>query len=248
MRFDGNPPPYLMRFLKTVGRGINRYGMIGDSDRVLIAVSGGKDSLALALALALRRRYLPIHYDLEAVMIDWRQYPHGEEAIGAIGRFFAELSVPFTVIESDIAPDSFSGNFNCYLCGRNRRRILFEYVQGWEGRPLIATGHHLDDIVETTLINVCFRGSFSTMMPVQSFFDDRVRVIRPMCLVREEVVLSVAQKAELPVAQVPCPLRDKNVRARLKPILRQLHAINPQVRENINRAHANIERDYLPEL
>ena len=245
---DRHPAPYLMRFLKAVGRGINRYAMIGDGDRVLLAVSGGKDSLALALALSLRRRFLPIHYDLEGLLVNWKQYPHPPQNLDAIVAFFREIAVPLRIVEASIYPESFSGRFNCYLCGRNRRRILFEHVSGWEGRPLIATGHHLDDIVETTLMNLFFRGSFATMMPVQSFFNDRLRIIRPMCLVKEETVRGAARRAELPVSTIPCPLREKNIRVRLKPLLRDLEKINPRVRENIQRAHANIDFDYLPEL
>lgn len=248
MRVDGHPPPYLMRFLKTVGRGINRYSMLRDGDRILLSISGGKDSLALALAMALRRRHIPIHYDLEALLINWQQYPHPPERLEAIVDFFREIAVPLRIVDADIFPESFSGRFNCYLCGRNRRRILFEHVAGWEGRPLIATGHHLDDIVETTLINLFFRGSFSTMKPVQGFFDDRLRIIRPMCLVKEEMVRTVTRRAELPVSTIACPLRDRNIRSTLKPMIRELERINPQVRENIQRSHANIDFDYLPDL
>lgn len=248
MRFDGHPQPYLMRFLKTVGRGINRYSMVRDVDRVLLSISGGKDSLALALAMALRRRYIPIHYDLEALLINWRQHAHPPEKLAALREFFRDLSIPLSIIDADIYPESFSGRFNCYLCGRNRRRILFEHVAGWEGRPLIATGHHMDDIVETTLMNLCFRGSFSTMKPVQNFFDDRLRIIRPMCIVKEEMIRTVTRRVPLPVSTIDCPLRERNIRSKLKPMIRELERINPQVRENIQRSHANIDFDYLPEL
>ncbi len=245
---DGHPPPYISRFLKTVGRGINRYNMIGDGDRVLLSISGGKDSLAMAMAVALRRRHLPIWYDLEALLINWREFPHPEENLARIRALFSELGVPLHIADHDINPSSFGDRFNCYLCGRNRRRIIFNYVSGWPGRPLIATGHHLDDIVETTLMNLCFRGSFSTMKPVQSFFNDRLRVIRPMCLVREESVQAVIDRLDLPVSDIDCPLKDRNIRATLKPMIRQLEMVNPRVRENIQRSHANIDYDYLPEL
>lgn len=248
MRFDRHPPPYLMRYLKTVGRGINRYSMLRRNDRILLSISGGKDSLALALAMALRRRHIPIHYDLEAVLINWHQYPHPPEKLSALQDFFREIAIPLRVIDADIYPESFSGRFNCYLCGRNRRRILFEHVSGWEGRPLIATGHHLDDIVETTLMNLFFRGSFATMKPVQSFFDDRLRIIRPLCLVKEETISLITRRLNLPVSTIACPLRDQNIRSVLKPMIRELERINPQVRENIQKSHGNINHEYLPEL
>ena len=235
-----------MRFLKRLGSGINRHRMIGDGDSVLVSVSGGKDSLVLALGLRMRLRFLPISYTLHPVMINWREHPHGIEDLERLHRFFDALEAPLTVIDADMRPDSFGGRFDCYRCGRNRRRILFDHVRPWPGRPLIATGHHLDDIVETTLMNMTLRGSFATMNPVQSFFDDRLRIVRPLAEVREEMVQAVAEAAQLPVSTIDCPFRERNLRSRLKPIVRDLESINPGVRENIYRSLTNIDREYLP--
>ncbi len=149
---SGPIPPWLMRFAKQTGRGINRFRMIGDGDRILLGISGGKDSLALALALALRRRWIPITCRLEAVQIEWRQYPLSDENRQALTAFFEALDIPFDIVTADISPDSFRGRFDCYLCSRNRKRILFEELER-RGIGILAYGHHLDDIVETTLIN-----------------------------------------------------------------------------------------------
>lgn len=245
---DRQPPPAAMRLLKRVGSGINRHTMINDGDRVLVSVSGGKDSLVLAWALRARLRYLPITYELVPVMINWREHPHTDAALTRLHRFFERLGTPLRVIDADMRPESYGGRFDCYRCGRNRRRILFDYVAAWEGRPLIATGHHLDDIAETTLMNVCFRGSFSTMNPVQSFFSDAVRVVRPLCEVREESVAAVAGLLQMPVSSIDCPFRERNIRSRLKPVIRELATMNPGVRENIYRSLTHIETEYLPEL
>lgn len=242
------PPPLVMRFLQSLGRGINRHGMIGADDRVLLSISGGKDSLALAAGLRLRLRYIPITYHLEAVLINWREHPHLPSALEKLHHFFDALEIPFTVIDADMQPESFKGRFDCYRCGRNRRRILFDRVRSWQEFPLIATGHHLDDIVQTTLMNLFFRGSFSTMRPVQPFFGDTVRVIRPMCEVREETITAIAAHLQFPVSTIGCPFRTTNVRSRIRPLIQEMTRINPRVRENINRAHTNIEHDYLPEL
>ncbi len=242
------PQPLVMRFLRDLGKGINRHTMIGDGQRVLISVSGGKDSLASALGLRLRLRYLPITYRLEAVLINWREHPHSTTALEAMRRYFDALEIPFTVLTAKMRPDSFGGRFDCYRCGRNRRRILFDHVREWNEFPMIATGHHLDDIVQTTLMNLFFRGSFSTMMPVQPFFQDTLRVVRPMCEVREETIRAVARELRLPVSSIDCPFRATNVRARIRPLIEEAARINPRVRENINRAHTNIQSEYLPEL
>tara|TARA_B100000614_G_scaffold256506_1_gene275173 strand:+ start:93 stop:800 length:708 start_codon:yes stop_codon:yes gene_type:complete len=235
-----------MRFLKRMGSGINSHGMIADGDRVLVSVSGGKDSLALALGLRMRQRFVPIDYELVPVLINWREHPHQPDALEGLRAFFDALGTPLTVIDADMKPESFGGRFDCYRCGRNRRRILFDIVREWPGRPLIATGHHLDDVVQTTLMNMTMRGSFSTMKPVQEFFGDTVRVIRPLCEVREQMVLDVARAAELPVSNIDCPFRQKNIRSRIGPVVERLAAINPGARENIYRSLTNIEHEYLP--
>lgn len=241
-----HPPKSVMGFLKSAGRGINRYRMIADGDRILLSISGGKDSLAMALALRMRLRFVPITYHLEAVMIDWREHPHAPTQIAAMRRFFHALDIPFTVITADMKPDSFGNRFDCYRCGRNRRRILFDYVRDWRGRPLIATGHHLDDVVQTTLMNMTIHGRFATMNPVQSFFNDDLRVIRPLCEVREGTIKTVARICELPVSTIDCPFREKNLRSRVAPIVDQLTSVNPRAREQIYRSLFTRDLDYLP--
>ncbi len=243
---SSHPPPLFMRFLKRLGRGINAHQMIRDGDRVLVSVSGGKDSLVLALGLQMRLRFLPISYRLVPVMINWREHPHSPAALAELQRFFEEIEAPLRVIDADMRPESFGGRFDCYRCGRNRRRILFDLVNDWPGTPLIATGHHLDDVVQTTLMNMVMRGSFATMNPVQSFFGDSLRVIRPMCEVREQMVKDVAAAAELPVSNIDCPFRERNIRSRIAPIVDQLERINPGVRENVYRSLTNIDHEYLP--
>ena len=117
--------PWLMRIVKETGRGINRFKMIEDGDKVLLAISGGKDSLALAFTLAVRRRWLPIHYDLHALRIDWNQYPMPDSDAKKMEEFFDMLEIPYEVEHADMFPPSFKGEFNCYLCARNRKRMLF---------------------------------------------------------------------------------------------------------------------------
>ncbi|HET6451831.1 MAG TPA: tRNA 2-thiocytidine biosynthesis TtcA family protein [Spirochaetia bacterium] len=172
------------RFCRHVGRGINRFDMIGPGDKVLIAVSGGKDSLAMSLALAERRRWVPVSYELEAVQVEWREYPMTDEEKATLDRFYQDLGIPFRRIPAQIAPPSFQRKFSCYTCARNRKRILFDEAAR-VGATKIALGHHMDDVARTTLMNLLFHGEFATMMPVQRFFQGAVCIIRPMCEVRE---------------------------------------------------------------
>jgi len=233
---DGNMPPWIRRFVKQTGKGINSFKMIEDGDKVLLGISGGKDSLALALALSLRLKWLPISYELKAIMINWREYAINEEETNKLKLFFNILNIPFEIIQANMFPDSFNNTFNCYLCSRNRRRILFEYAEK-NSITKIALGHHLDDFTETTIMNLCFRANFSTMKPVQDFFKGKIYIIRPMCEVRESTIQKLVRECELPVSIFNCPHKDTNLRSKIKPIIKQLSHIDKLTREHIFNAH-----------
>ena len=232
-------------FTKKAGRGINRFGMIGDGDRVLIGVSGGKDSLALCYALSERRKRLPIRYDLEGLFIDWREYPVGDSRYEKIRDYCAGLGIPLRRTAAHMFPESFRGRFDCYLCSRNKKRILFNEA-GKLGAKIVALGHHMDDVVETTLLNLFFHGTFATMMPVQIFFGGKLKIIRPLCEVKEKEVARAARILECPVFTINCSRKDINRRNEMKDIVARVHRLNKRVRENIYGAPWRINRDYLP--
>ncbi len=233
---NGDIPPWVMRFIKGTGKAINKYNMIQENDEVLLAVSGGKDSLALALALSLRRRWMPVSYKLKGLMINWIEHPIPEEYRALLRNYFEALDIPFTILDEKQFPDSFNGDFNCYLCARNRRRILFEYAKENDVK-LIAMGHHLDDLVETTMMNLCFRADFSTMNPVQEFFDGKLHIIRPMIEIHENVTRRLSDTYNLPTVKPVCPYDQTNIRAKLKPIIKELCHIDKLTREHIYNAH-----------
>ena len=232
----GKMPPWVMRFIKQTGKGINDFNMIKGGDTVLIAASGGKDSLALSLALSVRRRWLPVDYKIRALMINWIEHPIPEEFRKKLQDYYEALGIEFEMVDEHQFPESFKGEFNCYLCSRNRRRILFEYASKHDIR-LIAMGHHLDDLVETTMMNLCFRANFATMQPVQEFFKGKLYVIRPMIEVHENTIKRIANAYDIPVIKPVCPYDQTNVRARLKPIIGELVHLDKLTREHIFNAH-----------
>lgn len=233
---NGNMQPWVMRFIKGVGKGINDFDMIRDKETVVMAVSGGKDSLSLALALSLRRKWLPIDYNLKAIMIDWLEHPIDSSYIPRLEEYFKDLDIDFEIKKESQFPTSFRDEFNCYLCSRNRRRILFETAQK-EGYKLIAMGHHLDDFVETSMMNLYFRAEFAAMNPVQEFFDGKLYVIRPMIEIHEQTIKRLAQTYDLPVIKPVCPYDQTNIRSQLKPIVSDLVKINKLAREHVFNAH-----------
>lgn len=231
----GNLPPWLRRLAKQTGRSINRFGMIGAGDSVLIGSSGGKDSLVLALLLVVRKTWLPIDYTLRALHIDWAEYPITDKERSDIIAYFDLLGIPLKIVRTPMKNESFQGQFNCYLCARNRRRILFQEADSLDISK-IALGHHLDDIVETMLINLCFRGTFDTMKPVQDFFGGKLQVLRPLCELPERAVLRIAERLSLPVVEKRCPHEEDNIRRRLKPIVSQLSHIDGHARTHMFEA------------
>lgn len=233
---EGDIPTWVMRFIKQTGKAINTYSMIRADDTVLLAASGGKDSLALALALSIRRNWLPIDYKLKALMINWIEHPILDANKELLTRYFTDLGYDFKIVDEHQYPESFNGEFNCYLCSRNRRRVLFNYCEE-HGIGLVAMGHHLDDLVETSLMNLCFRADFSTMQPVQPFFNGKINIIRPMIEVHESVTRRLAETYDLPVIKPVCPYDQTNIRTRLKPIVKELSKLDKLTREHIYHAH-----------
>jgi tRNA 2-thiocytidine biosynthesis protein TtcA len=233
------------RFAHHVGRGISRFDMIGQGDTVLIGVSGGKDSLALSLALAERRAWVPVEYELRAVQVEWREYPMTEAEKTAIDEFYDRLRIPLRRVLAGIAPPSFRKKFSCYTCSRNRKRILFEEAERLGARK-IALGHHMDDIARTTLMNLLFHGEVATMMPVQQFFGGRMSIIRPLCEVRESEVARFATRLHLPAVANRCPNADANQRRLMKEILSMASHVNRHAVSNVYGAPWRINTDYLP--
>ena len=243
--FTDRIPPAVLRFVKLTGRGINEFDMIGDGDSVLLGVSGGKDSLAMSLALALRKRWLPVDYSLSAVVVDWREYPIPEGGKDNLRRFFDAIGVSLEILPMGMFPESFRGVFNCYLCARNRKRALFERAKKM-GVQTVALGHNMDDVIETTIINLALRGQIATMMPVQQFFGGSLKIIRPMCMVKENSIRRIAESLALPIVHAGCPRRDVNIRSQIKPLISQLVHLDKHAREHIFRAPWHINTDYLP--
>jgi tRNA 2-thiocytidine biosynthesis protein TtcA len=235
----------LLAFSKKVGRGINRFNMIQDGDTILLGISGGKDSLSLSLALALRLFRIPITYTLKAVFIEWKEYPVAEEQKNTMRSFFNELHIPLEIVQAQMYPPSFKGVFNCYLCSRNKKRILFDKASE-QGIRKIALGHHMDDFVETTLLNIFFRGEFSTMMPVQIFFKGALQVIRPLCEVAEIEIERISRIIALPIVSIDCPNKDRGQRIMMKDVIHKLWRVNKKVKENIYNLPWRINEKYLP--
>lgn len=230
---------------RLMGQCIHRYRMLGEGDHVLVAVSGGKDSMALLWLLRERLKRLPINYRLTAAHVD---PGFGGDSGIRLAEFFSSNGFDYRVVPSDIGPRAHSEeNLEnpCFLCSRMRRKILFRLAEE-AGCNLLAFGHHRDDVIETFLLNLFYAGSVSTMLPVQPFFGGRLKVVRPLYTVNETLLERYAREMEWPEADLRCPTAGSSKRKEIKEIISRLHRSNSKIKGNIFNALHNVRADYLP--
>lgn len=236
----------LKEIRRLTGRAIHASNMLEAGDRVLVAVSGGKDSLSLLWLLRERLGRIPIDYELTAVHVD---PGFGADSASRMEDFFEEHGFVHRVVRGDFGPRA-HGTENlenpCFLCSRMRRKALFEAARDLDCSK-IAFGHHKDDVIETLLINLFYGGSISTMVPVQRFFNGKITAIRPLYLVGEELLDRFSRYMGWSGIELGCPSAGMTKRAEIKEMLARLYRKNPKIRGNIFHAVHNVRKDYLPD-
>ncbi len=227
-----------------LGKAIRDYDMIRDGDRVAVAVSGGKDSMALLYMLKERLKWIPIQYDLLALHLDM-----GFEGTQPqyIKQACQEMGVPFYFEQTDYGLKAHGPENKenpCFLCSRLRRKHLFQLSRVLNFTK-IAFGHNKDDIIETLFLNMFFSGGLSTMLPKQSLFKDRLTIIRPLALLEESRIKGFVQRLGLPEISNPCPSAQNSSRKEIKDLLSDLYARNRKIRGNIFHALSHCRPEYL---
>ncbi len=227
-----------------MGRAIHRFGLIQDGDRILVGVSGGKDSLTLLHLLHERRKRVPIHYDLIPVHID---LGFGSKRAETLKEYFESQGFPYHIEFTDIGKRANSPENRenpCFLCSWERRKTLFQLAHRFRCNK-IALGHHKDDIIETLLLNIFYSAEMSTMLPLQPLFKGKITLIRPLALIEERQIERFANEKGLPFGPSGCPVSGKTKRKEIKDLLRNLEQSNPKIKGNIFRSLSNIKMDYL---
>jgi tRNA 2-thiocytidine biosynthesis protein TtcA len=229
-----------------VGKAVGDFGMIGDGDRVMVCLSGGKDSYTMLDILLSLKRSAPIRFELIAVNLDQKQPGFPAEVLP---RYLTELGVPFRIIEQNtyavvkrVIPD---GKTMCGLCSRLRRGALYRYAAA-NGITKIALGHHRDDIVETLFLNMFFGGRLKAMPPKLLSEDRRHIVIRPLAYVPERALARYAAVRDFPI--IPCTLCGSQAnlqRAAVKRMLREWEEQFPGRVESIFSSICNVSASQL---
>jgi len=228
---------------RLMGKAIHRYEMIKDGDRILVGVSGGKDSLSLLQLLHERRKRIPIGYDLIPVHID---LGFGIDRAHDLEDYFRGLGLTYHIESTDIGRRANSAENRenpCFLCAWERRKKLFHLAHQLKCDK-IALGHHKDDIIETLLLNIFYSAEISTMLPLQALFKGKMTLIRPLALVEEKSLERFAEEMGLPVGPSGCPSSGRTKRKEVKDLIETLARKNSKVKGNIFRSLSNVKLEY----
>ena len=235
------------RVRSKVGRALADYSMTRDGDRLLVAVSGGKDSLALLHILETRKSFIPVDYQLEPVFVSLGE-DDDRARLRLLESVCRNLGLKLQVVSTDIGRRLRRGDLpesNCFHCSRWKRRALFEWARK-EQISKIAFGHHRDDIIETALLNLFYGSNFSTMIPHQRLFNGALSLLRPLAYLDEREVIAYCRLYNLPVDQPPCRFAaDDQKRMQIRDLLLRLEKDNPRVKSSIFHALKNVRADYL---
>lgn len=221
-----------------LNRAMRNYHLIDDGDYILIALSGGKDSLCLLDLLAMRQRIFMPRFKIEAVHVRMENIAYETDTC-YLEDFCRQRNVHLHVVNTSFDASTDKRKSPCFLCSWNRRKQMFNLAQEL-GCNKIALGHHMDDLIHTALMNECFQGRFDTMPIFLQMKKMPLAIIRPLCLCHEADIKAYAEQQDYRKQQKICPYEKESFRTDIQRIFQQMESLNPEARYSIWNA---LERD-----
>lgn len=234
-----------LQFVKNkVAKAIAQYQMIDNGDKILVAVSGGKDSLVLLETLANYRKYAQQSYHLEALHVDMDDVPYSIDR-DFMQRMGDRLEVKINFIHITAGLEERGKKAACFVCSWHRRKALFSFASE-NGFRKLAFGHHLDDAVETLLINMSYHGNISSIPGKLSMFNGAIQTIRPLILMTNKETHEFARIMQYPKLKQACPYENQTKRNTARNLIESLKEIHPKAKFNLIKSLHHIDEAYLP--
>ncbi len=233
---------YIKRMAKLAGKAMHDYSMIKANDKIAVAFSGGKDSFTLLHILNMRRKWIPVDYDIYAVHVRINMPCNSVVDSDYLNQICNELGVTLITKTLQIPQAQRSP---CFWCAWNRRKALFRACEELHCNKL-ALGHHKDDITETLLLNLFYHGEFSTMPPKLDFFQGKLTLIRPIAYLEEQQTTRYAKEHGFVPTTCDMIYADKSKRVMVKKLLSELKKDIPGIKSNLfNSMKKDIKQDYV---
>jgi tRNA(Ile)-lysidine synthetase-like protein len=234
---------FLEKINKRVGKTINYYNLIDENDIVLIALSGGKDSMVMLDALSWRLKNLPIKYKLIAVHVKLAglSYQINEEELE---KFCSNRNVEL-IIKTEEVDITKSNKTPCFICSHTRRKILFSLADEMNCTKL-AFGHHKDDAVETLLMNMLYHSNISSIPAKVKMFNGKFELIRPLINIRDNETKQYSEILKYAKMKKLCYYEDITKRNSVAKLMKDIEQLYPQGINSMFKAMSNIDTEYLP--
>ncbi|MBY0553417.1 tRNA 2-thiocytidine(32) synthetase TtcA [bacterium] len=237
--------PLAVKIRKQITQALAEFNMLADGDKLMVCVSGGKDSSILTILMDEIRKRAEIDFSFEAVILDQKQPGFDPELYK---QWLANEGIDLKIIQKDtysVVTEKIKDGVYCSLCSKMRRAILYDYAFDNKFTKM-ALGHHRDDVIETTLLNLFYVGQLSTMPPKLRSDDDRNTIVRPMVFVAEKDLISLSEAWNFPV--IPCNLcgsQEGMKRKRMKKLVRDLEHEIPNLAASFTNALQNTRPSHL---
>ena len=232
------------QFDSKLSKAIKDYDLIHEGDTIMVGVSGGKDSMSLLYGLATRLKFRHENFKIIAVHIDVENVPYSIDSEYVKG-FCNKHNIEFVIDKINIDFDKDPSKSHCFVCSWHRRKRLFELTEKYNCNK-IALGHHLDDAIETLLINMCYHGSISSMPVSLKMFKDKIELIRPLILLTNKEIRNFAKIMNFPSEKENCPWEDKSKRSQAAEIINEIEKRFKPARKGIFKSMSKIYTEYLP--